>query len=54
VLAPGEPNCRYHAETNQEAFLVLSGECLLLIEGRERQLSAWDYVHCPTAGLPWA
>jgi uncharacterized cupin superfamily protein len=47
VLQPGEPNCRYHAESQQEDFLVLSGECLVLIDGEERQLKAWDFVHCP-------
>ena len=26
---------------------MLSGECLLLIEGQERRLAAWDFVHCP-------
>jgi uncharacterized cupin superfamily protein len=26
---------------------VLSGECLLLVEGEERRLRAWDFVHCP-------
>ena len=47
VLQPGEPNCRYHAESDQEDFLVLAGECLLLVEGEERRLQAWDFVHCP-------
>jgi uncharacterized cupin superfamily protein len=37
----------YHGEDEQEDFLVLSGECLLLIEGQERPLKAWDFVHCP-------
>ena len=23
------------------------GECLLLVEGEERPLRAWDFVHCP-------
>jgi len=49
VLRPGEPNCMYHGENAQEGFLVLSGECLLLIEGEERPLRQWDFVHCP----PW-
>ena len=26
---------------------MLAGECLLLIEGQERPLRAWDFVHCP-------
>jgi uncharacterized cupin superfamily protein len=49
VLQPGQPGCYYHRENEQEDFLVLSGECLLLIEGQERRLRAWDFVHCP----PW-
>jgi len=47
VLAPGQPSGMYHAESNQEDFLVLAGECLLLVEGEERPLGAWDFVHCP-------
>ncbi len=47
VLEPGEPNCLYHSESQQEAFLVLSGECKLLVEGEERPLRSWDFVHCP-------
>jgi uncharacterized cupin superfamily protein len=47
VLRPGEPNCMYHAEGAQEDFLVLAGECLLIVEGEERPLRAWDFVHCP-------
>lgn len=46
---PGQPNCHYHAEEGQEDFLILSGECLVLVEGQERRLTAWDFVHCP----PW-
>ena len=47
VLRPGQPNGYYHAEDGQEDFLILSGECVLLIEGEERRLTAWDFVHCP-------
>ena len=47
VIQPGQPGGRYHREANQENFLVLAGECLLLIEGEERPLKAWDFVHCP-------
>jgi uncharacterized cupin superfamily protein len=47
VIQPGEPNGKYHAEAVQEDFLVLSGECICLIEGEERRLKAWDFVHCP-------
>lgn len=49
ILRPGEPNCMYHAEEAQEDFLVLAGEVLLIVEGQERLLKAWDFVHCP----PW-
>jgi uncharacterized cupin superfamily protein len=51
VLEPGEPNGKYHAESVQEDFLVLSGECICLIEGEERRLQAWDFVHCPPGTL---
>jgi uncharacterized cupin superfamily protein len=47
VLEPGKPNGMYHAESTQEDFLVLAGECVLVIEGEERPLRAWDFVHCP-------
>ena len=47
VLQPGQPNCLYHAESPEEHFLVLYGECLLLVEEEERPLRAWDFVHCP-------
>lgn len=47
VLSPGKPLCRYHRENAQEDFLVLSGECKLLVNEQEKQLRAWDFVHCP-------
>jgi uncharacterized cupin superfamily protein len=47
ILQPGQPSCMYHGENEQEDFLVLDGECLLLVEGEERRLKAWDFVHCP-------
>jgi uncharacterized cupin superfamily protein len=47
VLDPGEPIGIYHWEADQEDFLVLSGEALLLVEGQERPLRQWDFVHCP-------
>jgi uncharacterized cupin superfamily protein len=47
VIQPGTPSTLYHRESNQEDFLVLAGECLLLIDGEERRLGAWDFVHCP-------
>ncbi|MFN2629439.1 MAG: cupin domain-containing protein [Gaiellaceae bacterium] len=47
VLQPGEPTAMYHWERDQEDFLVLGGEALLVAEGEERQLRQWDLVHCP-------
>ena len=47
VLEPGEPNGLYHSESEQEDFLVLSGECTLLVEGQERVLRQWDFFHSP-------
>jgi uncharacterized cupin superfamily protein len=49
VLQPGQPSALYHREANQEDFLVLAGECMLLVEGEERPLRAWDFFHSP----PW-
>ena len=49
VLRPGEPMSMYHGEISQEDFLVLAGECVLIVEGEERRLERWDFVHCP----PW-
>jgi len=48
ILSPGQRGL-YHGECGQEDFLVVAGECVLVIEGRERRLRAWDFVHCP----PW-
>jgi quercetin dioxygenase-like cupin family protein len=47
VLEPGEAIGKYHRENAQEGFLVLTGECLLIVEGQERLLRAWDFFHCP-------
>ena len=47
VLKPGQPMTMYHRERHQEGFLVLRGECLLIVEGREVPLRPWDYFHCP-------
>ena len=49
VLPPGVPMAVYHGEDTQEAFLVLAGECTLIVEGQERPLRQWDFVHSP----PW-
>ena len=50
VMQPGQPTCMYHGENAQENFLVLEGEGVAVIEGEERPLRKWDFVHCP----PWA
>ena len=47
VLQPGLPASMYHAESVQEDFLVLLGECILIVEDQERRLRAWDFAHCP-------
>jgi uncharacterized cupin superfamily protein len=47
VLWPGDAPGRYHAESDQEGFLVLSGECVLVVEGEEQRLRQWDFFHCP-------
>lgn len=47
VVSPGKPMCHYHREDAQEDFLVLSGKAKLLANGEERDLEAWDFVHCP-------
>jgi uncharacterized cupin superfamily protein len=47
VLQPGQPMTMYHRESYQEGFLVLRGECLLVVEDQEIPLEQWDYFHCP-------
>ncbi len=47
VVGPGEQMAMYHWEADQEDFLVVSGEAVLIVEGEERPLRAWDFVHCP-------
>jgi uncharacterized cupin superfamily protein len=47
VLGPGDQMSMYHWEDDQEDFLVISGEALLIVEGQERALKAWDLAHCP-------
>ena len=46
-LEPGKPNCRYHRESAQEDYLVLSGRCKLLVNDEEHTLETWDFVHLP-------
>ena len=47
VLGPGEPMAMYHWEVDQEDFLMLAGAAILIVEGEERPLRQWDFVHCP-------
>ncbi|HUJ56279.1 MAG TPA: cupin domain-containing protein [Gaiellaceae bacterium] len=47
VLEPGKPSTLYHRESDQEGFLVVEGECVLVVEGEEHPLRRWDYFHCP-------
>ncbi len=47
IMQPGQPNCRYHSEPVQEDFLVLHGECTVILDGEERSLRQWDLLHCP-------
>jgi uncharacterized cupin superfamily protein len=47
VVAPGQPNGLYHREQDQEDFLVLAGECIAIVEGEERPMRTWDFLHCP-------
>jgi uncharacterized cupin superfamily protein len=47
IMQPGQPNCRYHSEPVQEDFLVLHGECTVILSGEERRLRQWDFLHCP-------
>jgi uncharacterized cupin superfamily protein len=49
VVGPGQASCQYHREEAQEAFLVLSGECDLIVEGQERRLRQWDFFYA----APW-
>ena len=47
VIWPDEPSALYHSESVREAFLVLSGDCTLIVEEEERPLRQWDFFHCP-------
>ena len=47
VLQPGQSLAMYHRESTQEGFLVLAGNCLLIVEDEERPLEQWDFFHCP-------
>jgi len=47
VLHEGGSSGLYHREDDQEDFLVLSGECVAIVEGEERRMGPWDYLHSP-------
>jgi uncharacterized cupin superfamily protein len=47
VLEPGQPNALYHRESPQEDFLVLSGECIAIVEEQERPMRKGDFLHAP-------
>ncbi len=47
ILYPGDAPGFYHRESEQEGFLVLSGECIAIVEGEERRMGPWDYLHSP-------
>lgn len=47
VLQPGQPNGLYHREEDQEDFLLLAGECVAIVDGEERRMRPWDFLHCP-------
>jgi uncharacterized cupin superfamily protein len=47
IMQPGQPNCRYHSEPVQEDFLVLHGECVAIVQGAEKRMRQWDFLHCP-------
>lgn len=55
MVSPGEPTAKYHSESVQEDFLVLAGECTAIVNGEERTLSQWDFLHCPagTEHISW-
>jgi len=47
VLQPGQPMGMYHRENAQEGFLVVAGECVVIVEAEERHLRTLDFLHCP-------
>jgi quercetin dioxygenase-like cupin family protein len=46
VFGPAQPSGLYHADSAEEDFLVLQGECVARIEAEERVLRQWDFLHC--------
>jgi hypothetical protein len=66
VLWPGQPNAIYHAESGQEGFLVLAGDCTLISEAAAKygasaakDTNDGDEAHADWSGeylpvrLPW-
>lgn len=49
VLEPGQPASMYHREDRQEAFLVLHGECVAIVEEHERPMRKGDFLHLAAA-----
>jgi uncharacterized cupin superfamily protein len=47
LLQPGQPNCLYHRESQTEAFLVLEGECIAIVEEEERPMRKGDFLYAP-------
>jgi uncharacterized cupin superfamily protein len=47
VLQTGQPAAMYHREGAQEAFIVLSGECVAIVEDEERPMRKGDFLHSP-------
>ena len=52
ILAPGEPASLYHRENAEEDFLVLAGECTLVINGEERAVNQEDFASALTIMQP--
>ncbi len=46
-LQPGQPSARYHREEAEEAFLVLDGECVAIVEDSERTMRKGDFLFAP-------
>jgi uncharacterized cupin superfamily protein len=47
LLQPGQPASVYHREDVAEAFVVLSGECVAVIEDEERTMRKGDFLYTP-------
>jgi uncharacterized cupin superfamily protein len=46
-LAPGQASGLYHRESAQEAYLILRGTAIAIVEGQERLVRSGDFVHLP-------